>query len=867
MTGPSNSQDPEKRPYSDAEKVTLANCDREPIHTLGHIQDFGALIAVTSDWIVNHSSANLHPILGIDPSEAFGTPLSKHLPAETLHFLRSRMQMRGEAQSVVRVFGVDVMQDGRAFDVTIHASGRSYIFEFEPKPDGARRDDMGLVHPLIARINAKPDQPSMFRTAAQGMKALTGFDRVMVYRFAEDGTGEVVAEALEPGMEPFLGLRYPASDIPEQARALYKRNLLRIIADVDAKPVPILPELSPEGGPLDLSFSVTRAVSPIHIEYLRNMGVGASMSVSILKKGELWGLFACHHNSPRYVDYELRTAAELLGQMFSYELGQKEAAAEQTQVARARTLHDDIMMQVSSGKSFGEGFAELADRIGGIIPYDGIALYTEGTYTALGSTPGEEEFTGLARCLNTGLAGQIFATSNLASAYPAAEGFGDRVAGVMAMPISRTPRDYIVLFRREVAQSMTWAGNPEKSVTIGPNGSRLSPRKRSDAWREIVKGQSTPWTDAERSAAEALRVTLLEVVLKLTDEANQERSRAQDKQELLIAELNHRVRNILNLIQGLVSQSSQATNNVTDYTRVLGDRIHALARAHDQLTRDDWGPAALVDLIATEVEGFLGRDRDKVEITGGDVRLTPETFSTMALVMHELVTNSVKHGALGAPDGRVMIDLSRQPDGALRIAWVEKGGPQVRAPTRRGFGSTIIERSVPYELKGRANVDYTPTGLEAEFILPAHCLATMPAQPLQPRQSLGMREQAETPVAKPRIQGAVLLVEDNLIIAMDAEDVLADMGADPVLTAASVAEALALIEQHELTLALLDVNLGAETSERVAEKLREIGVPFALASGLGAETRKVPAYEGVPVLNKPYDTERMHMLVAQMLAG
>jgi len=263
----------------------LSNCDREPIHLLGNVQSYGCLISTSSDMMINHLSENCKQMLGLDPETCVGERLVGLFPDQTVHDLRGKLQLAGTG--VTRLFGYDVLQNGRLFDISIHASAASFVFEFEPKDQTPDRDDLALVQPLIARVKRKDDVLGAAQEAAKALQVLSGFDRVMVYRFAPDGSGEVVAERCVAGVEPFLGLRYPASDIPKQARALYKRSHLRLIADVDGDVSPIVPEKNPNGDPLDLSLSITRSVSPIHLEYLRNMGVAASMSVSILKDGEL----------------------------------------------------------------------------------------------------------------------------------------------------------------------------------------------------------------------------------------------------------------------------------------------------------------------------------------------------------------------------------------------------------------------------------------------------------------------------------------------------------------------------------------------------------------------------------------------------
>ena len=495
----------------------------------------------------------------------------------------------------------------------------------------------------------------------------------------------------------------------------------------------------------------------------------------------------------------------------------------------------------------------IADELAQIVACNGVAVYSEGRYTARGSAPNAEEFKRLARYLNTAPTGKVFSIDSLAGSYPDADVIGDRVAGLMAVPISRTPRDYIVFFRQEIARAVRWAGNPQKPVETGPNGVRLTPRKSFETWTEMVRGMSEPWSDSEKRAAEALRISLIEIVLKLTDEANAERKSAREKQELLIAELNHRVRNILNLIQGLVSQSKSGLTTLGEYTKVLDGRIQSLARAHDQLTRQAWSPTAINDLIQVEVNAYLNGQEDRLVITGDAPLLAPEAFSTMALVIHELVTNSAKYGALTDRSGTVAISMHVVDDGALVIEWRERGGPPVQAPTRRGFGSTIIERTVPFELHGKVETRFNVAGFEADIMIPSKYVSEAPAAvpAATPKQALGIVSDTV------ELDGTVLVLEDNMVIALDASDILTGFGAADVKLTSSVDDALATIAEADIAFAVLDINLGSQTSLPVAQRLHEMGVPFVLATGYGDVESILDDYPSAPVVQKPFTSDSL----------
>ena len=841
----------------DSRPVDLTNCDREPIHILGAIQPIGFLLALTADWMIARASANTIDFLGLAPADLFGKPLQQVFSARAVHDLRNRAAMLRVSDAVERLFDCAIVDGGPAFDIALHFSNGQVVIEAEPA-SGEHGDASGMVRSMISRLDQCADFASFYREGARQVRALIGFDRVMVYRFAADGSGEVVAEAARSGIGKFMGLHYPASDIPAQARALYRRNLLRIITDVNATPVPILPERDEAGRPLDLSLSVLRSVSPIHIEYLKNMGVEASLSISIIVDGRLWGLFACHHYAPRRPSFERRSVAELFVQMFSMRLESRERQETVDYERRARDISDQLLGAVASDETLLKDPDWLGDILTHAIPADGVGVWLGGNHAFSGVTPPIEAFRRIVRALNGTAAGKVFATDHIGSLIPDAEAFASEAAGMLAIPISRSPRDYVVLFRKELIHSVRWGGDPHKPTAYGPNGPRLTPRESFAEWKELVEGRSRPFSSSEIRVAETLRATLIEVVLRLADEASTERQQASARQELLIAELNHRVRNILGLIRGLIRQSQPTGGDITNFVKVIDGRIHALARAHNQITDDHWGPAPIQALIDAEAAAFID-DGERIVTQGEPVLLNPNAYSTLALVLHELVTNSNKYGALSVKGGRVTLGWHRNPAGDLILEWRETGGPPVSPPTRKGFGTTIIDRSVPYDLGGAAKVDYDPSGVQAVFRVPARHLSD-PQNGAGPRIIKYPRPAAGHPQAAPAsiLKGHdILLVEDSLIIALDAEDIATRLGAETVTTAATVQGALDSIDAARPSVAMLDINLGDQNSYPIADRLAELNIPFLFATGYGEQADPPIAHRGRPIVQKPYTLENV----------
>lgn len=851
--------------HVDLDPVDLTNCDREPIHQIGAIQNFGALIAVTTDGMIAHRSANFAEMLSLSQPPEIGTQLSALFTPEAMSAIGRASGMLNDPESVERLFAVHLVGGKGPFDCAIHNTDGLTVIEFEPSASDEMDRQLRSLQPILRQLERSDDLLELCQQAADRLRDLLGFDRVMVYRFQADESGAVIAESVEEGYDSFHGLRYPRTDIPQQARRLYLRNRFRIISDTLAEPVPIEPQIRAEGEPFDLSMSTLRAVSPIHIEYLINMGVRASLSISIVIDGKLWGLFACHHYAPKILPYSLRTAAELFSELFSL-TAERTIGKERASVQDAgRNLHDQLMRAIAGGEALVEALPTLRPIIKRAIPHDGISAYVDGEYRALGAAPDESEFMALMPALNSSATSRTIASDSLKKRIPAAAAFADRAVGALIIPVSRSPRDYVILWRRELKQTVTWAGNPEKPVELGPNGARLTPRKSFEAWQQSVTGKSAEWTEVELGLVESLRVTLLEVILRVTDELATERAKAQRQQELLIAELNHRVRNILNLIRGLINQSRHEAVNVDEFARLIGGRINALASAHDNITRENWSPASVTELIETEAEAYVSGKLDRISIVGDEALVSPEAYTVLALVIHEMMTNSAKYGSLCDKSGSLSVEIACD-DSGMTICWKETGGPPVRAPERRGFGSTIIEKSIPFELNGRAELDFKLSGVEAEFWIPGRFIthkgrinaASMAERARPNRKDTGM--QGETIETLP---SRVLLVEDGMIIAMDTEETLRDLGVAEVTIAAKVSTALKELEAESYDLAVLDYNLGTESSEPVAAKLNELGVPFWLATGYGEMADRLEEIGALGVLTKPYGRDELRRMLSK----
>ncbi|MET0720338.1 MAG: HWE histidine kinase domain-containing protein [Tardiphaga sp.] len=828
--------------------VDLTNCDREPIHIPGSIQPHGCLLACDgSVGFVRRHSRNTAAMLGLEGVEINGSTLDDLIGEQATHDIRNAVAKWGNLARPGLLLGVRITSSANTFNVAVHRHQGINIVEFEPSSEAETTPPLELARLLMGRIGQVGDLDALFDSAARLLRAALGYDRVMIYRFAHDGAGQVISEAKRGDLESFLGQHFPASDIPQQARVLYMQNTLRIVSNSDGVRVAIDPAIDSSGEPLDLSFAHLRSVSPIHCEYLRNMGVGASMSISIVSGGILWGLIACHHYEPRVLPMEKRVAAEMFGEFFSLQL---EALAQKRKLAaseRARHFLDRLMQNVTPHGDVEDLLRDSVADFSALMPCDGVGLYINKTWTTFGSTPPAAAVPGLMSLISSVAEGRVWATNALSDRLPSAEAYRAEASGVLAVPLSQLPRDYLVFFRKEVAQTINWGGDPNKQYDTGPLGDRLTPRKSFAIWKQTVERQSYPWLQNERETAEAARTSLVEVVLRHSELLADERHKADLRQKMLNEELNHRVKNILALIKSLVSHPVEQGRSIEAYVASLKGRIQALSLAHDQVIRGAGG-GALRELLEAELSPYKDAAAE-VALDGPDVLLDARAFSVLALVLHELATNAAKYGALSVNAGRLSLKWQRTAQGDCDIEWLERDGPRVNPMAKPGFGSMLIGRSIPYDLGGESEVDYEEEGARVRLLIPARFI-TWPAAVAKPVARVQSVD--STPPASMRGL-SILMVEDQLLIAMDVQTMLAKEGAGTVETASSVKEALHSLTIFHPDVAILDVNLGNGSSLPVAHALVERGVPFVFATGYG-ETSLIPAgMSGVPIVRKPYD--------------
>ncbi|CAM5492398.1 histidine kinase OS=Streptomyces cyaneofuscatus OX=66883 GN=G3I52_21480 PE=3 SV=1 [Streptomyces cyaneofuscatus] len=499
-----------------SQEFDLSQCVREPIHLLGGVQSYGALVAARlHDAVVDTVSRNAGDVLGRAAGELVGRPVTELVGDEQWALARESAEVVGAGEgtpdgpAASGVLSLSLESDDgrmRLFDVTVHRVAELLVLEFEPRAaDGpfVFRNFYPRVRRALHRLQGATNVTECCAAAVREVQALTGYDRVVAYRFdGAEGPGQVIAEVRNEGREPWLGLWFPASDIPPQARRLYARNWIRVIGDVDDATVGLLPELREgTGEPLDLSGSILRTVSGYHLEYLRNIGVASSMSVSLLHDGELWGLIACHGDEPRRLTPEVRAACEFFGIALSLQLAAVAEREQADELSGRRRALAALLARLSSQEPDallrpGSGMAELLRADG--------ALLVRGAEVAATGDPVPAALPGLLERLSgMGPVGEVWSSDRVPEVLglDAAEAEAQGVpAGLLFLPFNRDG-DLLAWWRREQPAPREWAADPARPVRTGPGGERLTPRGSAAVHRATVRGRSMPWSPAQRVVA------------------------------------------------------------------------------------------------------------------------------------------------------------------------------------------------------------------------------------------------------------------------------------------------------------------------------------------------------------------------------
>jgi light-regulated signal transduction histidine kinase (bacteriophytochrome) len=703
-------------------ELDLTLCDREPIHIPGAIQPHGVMLVVDAETMrVTHGAGEVAARLGrADWLGAFLPELLGGAAAE-----EAQRVARGEARRVLDPFAPPFARE--VFDSHFYTSGRWLVVELEPQISAASSATLlPQLEAAAAMFQRAASLQQLFQIAAVEFRRLSGFDRVMVYRFLEDDAGVVVGEDAAPGQTSFLNHHFPATDIPKQARALYLRNLVRVIPDVTYAAAPLVPAWS-EAEPLDMSDSILRSVSPIHIQYLKNMGVAASASISIVKDGALWGLIACHHAHARSIPADVRSACRALAGGLSRQIKAREETDAYRERVRLRTFEDDIVALLSREGSLDEAISHHLDEIMRMLGADGVAVLRGPDLVRGGRCPPEEATRRLAGWTLDQASERVFATDRLADVYAMSEDLKRIASGVLAIAISASEPWIVLWFRAEQLEVVNWAGNPHKNMAEGPRGV-LNPRASFEAWSETVRGRARPWTMPEIEAAGRLRTAVIDVwQTRRIRDLNRQLMRTIEEKELLIrqkefliGEVNHRVQNSLQLVSSFLALQARASDDAGLHAAIdeARRRLTAVSLVHRRLYRADQieaiDAARYIDELVADLVASLGEDwRPHVVTDLQPVTLPTDRAVGLGLILTELVINANKY-AYGGAAGPLQITLT-EDRGRFRLIVADEGGGRVS--TRKGFGSRMIDALVR-QLGGTLAFDDNKPGTRATLSAP-----------------------------------------------------------------------------------------------------------------------------------------------------
>lgn len=670
----------------------IDNCAREPIQIPGSIQPQGFLLVIDeATMTIGQVSANVVSWLGLEPEALIGTELP-FVFADCERLLERLATLRGDDQSPYHVGNVRFLEGSRAgvpMAMMAHRHDQVLIAELEPARDtgSAFGDIYPLMRTFISQMEEAESILALSQRSVLEVKRMTGFGRVQIYQFDAEGNGLVNAEAADDGYPSYRGLSFPASDIPAQARVLYLANRIRVIEDANYQPSPLVPVNNPvTGAPLDLSFATLRSVSPVHLQYMRNMQTLASMSISIVVRGELWGMISCHHATPRAVSFQTRTACELLGSVLSLQIETKEA---QAKAQRMLSLRRQIVQMLAS-------MADLDSVIGGLrakpelllefVEATGAAVISESTLDVYGETPAREQIRALTAWLSQLDVQEVFHSDNVSRDIPELPTLSESVSGVLAVSISELHSNYIIWFRPEQARVVNWAGKPEKIVS---DSGSLSPRHSFVLWEETMRGFSRPWTELDNEGVVELRAAVLGIVLRKAEEVAalaEELKKSNKELEAFSYSVSHDLRAPLRHIAGyaellgdtegnkLSERGARFLDNIGESARFAGTLVDNLLSfsqmGRSAMRNSEVDLNAMVEAIRREMlPDYEGRNLEWRIPEPLPVVIADAAF--LHLAMRNLLSNAIKYSRTQAA---AVIEIgSYEEDGKIVVSIRDNG--------------------------------------------------------------------------------------------------------------------------------------------------------------------------------------------------
>ncbi|AMV18556.1 Phytochrome-like protein cph1 [Planctomyces sp. SH-PL14] len=648
--------------------IDLSNCDREPIRLAGSIQPHGVLFVLRrGDLKVLQVSRNAEAVLDRGADEILGRTLDEILGPDRVAPLRPALlaaphRARPTFLSTLEGLG----RSEHSFHAIAHESDGGIVLELE-LADGEFRTQgsPSTIHARTDTFTLRAEEvataPELAGLLCEEVRRLTGFDRVLVYRFDEGWNGTVVGEDGNGRLPSYLHHRFPASDIPAQARELYRINRIRLIPDAQYEPVPIVPAVNPETGePLDMSFSTLRSVSPIHVQYMRNMETASSMSVSILKGGKLWGLISSHHHAAKGVSFPDRITCDILSRAFSLRLSAIEQTEQGERKVQVQSTYSKLLGVMSERGDFASALREFSDDFLRLVDAPGAAIVTADGCELVGRTPAVEMVRRLAAWAADHVDEEVYATDSLSQVWPEGRSCIDTASGLLAIRISSRHPSFVFWFRPEVIQTVQWGGNPAKPVTAVDGETILHPRRSFETWKETVSLRATPWNPSEIEGARQLRDAIVGTVLRRAEELadlNTELTRSNKELEAFSYSVSHDLRAPLRHIVGyaemlresaagrLSATEDRWVNNIIESSEYAGQLVDKLL-GYSRLGRAELQVSSIpMETLVREVQAGLARESEGREIvwTIGELPTVQADLMMLRMAVRDLLANAVKY--------------------------------------------------------------------------------------------------------------------------------------------------------------------------------------------------------------------------------
>jgi two-component system, chemotaxis family, sensor kinase Cph1 len=487
-------------------------CGKLPIHQTNSIQPHGVLFLIDDSInTILQVSENVDQLLQQQAREVAGKSASTILSQQSIHNLRNTMREGiGEKLPLTLSFTINGAEEQVL--CLVHSVEEGCMIEASLKsfyPQQAGRSFIHIyqrVKQVMQYVNQCETLEEVCETATRELKKITGFDKVMIYHFDENWNGTVLAEEAEEGMELYLHFTFPASDIPKPARDMYIKNPYRLIPNREYDPIKLYPLINPlSKGFTNLLNADLRSVATVHIEYLKNMQVKASMSARILYQDKLWGLIACHHREPRYLSFEECSVVEMISNIVSQKISSLQNAEGVLLKQHLTRQFASLVESVVSKDNMMDAFLDNADLLKQFLHADGIAISWEGQIETTGSTPEAGDIETLVFWLRQKARQQVFHENQLSLVFEEGRNFSNVGSGILALPIQPDRGNYLIAFRPELVTTISWGGNPNDAITFEPNSTVYHPRHSFKVWQQTVHNTSKKWHDEEIAAAEQFR--------------------------------------------------------------------------------------------------------------------------------------------------------------------------------------------------------------------------------------------------------------------------------------------------------------------------------------------------------------------------